>query len=87
MQQLEAEVVEAAAILELAELKGRDKLPGTPLHALAVVSEYGAPWVHSFVATCQRARSAACFWFKSLPGVLLHVVACTFVDSMMNLFR
>lgn len=36
-----AEVVEAAAILELAELKGREKLPDTALFALAVVSEYG----------------------------------------------
>ncbi len=41
MGMLKAEVVEAAAVLELQELKGRDKLPGTPLFALAVVSEYG----------------------------------------------
>ena len=41
MGMLKAEVVEAAAILELQELKGRDKLPGIPLFALAVVSEYG----------------------------------------------
>lgn len=36
-----AEVVEAAAVLELAELGGRKKLPDTALFALAVVSEYG----------------------------------------------
>lgn len=36
-----AQVVEAAAVLELAELNGRDKLPDTPVFALAVVSEYG----------------------------------------------
>lgn len=42
MNELKAEVVEAVAILELEELKGREKLPNTPLHALAVVSEYGA---------------------------------------------
>jgi hypothetical protein len=41
MDQLKAEVVEAVAILELQELEGRKKLPKTPLHALAVVSEYG----------------------------------------------
>jgi adenine phosphoribosyltransferase len=41
MDQLKAEVVEAVAILELQELEGRKKLPNTPLHALAVVSEYG----------------------------------------------
>jgi hypothetical protein len=43
MDQLKAEVVEAVAILELQELEGRKKLPNTPLHALAVVSEYGEP--------------------------------------------
>ncbi len=41
MAELKAVVVEAAAILELAELKGREKLGDTPLHALAIVSEYG----------------------------------------------
>jgi hypothetical protein len=41
MDQLRAVVVEAVAILELQELEGRKKLPNTPLHALAVVSEYG----------------------------------------------
>lgn len=41
MGMLKAEVVEAAAILELKELGGRAKLPDTPVFALAVVSEYG----------------------------------------------
>lgn len=52
MDQLKAEVVEAVAVLELQELEGRKKLPNTPLHALAVVSEYGALQPVLVVSTC-----------------------------------
>lgn len=56
MNELKAEVVEAVAILELEELKGREKLPNTPLHALAVVSEYGA-WLHLCGFWCCQSRN------------------------------
>lgn len=52
MDQLKAEVVEAVAILELQELEGRKKLPNTPLHALAVVSEYGESYWMNKVQGC-----------------------------------
>ena len=51
MQQVGAEVVEVAAVLELKELMGRDKL-GVPLYAIALLSEFtdeaaaGAEGVH-----------------------------------------